>query len=263
MLANKRNNSTGVVYIVCDSTVVIFLGKQADCWSITCRVQPLTQLTCTENTVTSIQWHAHSPVDIHLLLTLPAAFSHVVVNHAHSRPQHQSVSQCNWCSFPHTKPLNLVSQPVRSSFVTKQQTTGLRWVRPERIVSGHSREPCGRLFLGIRCQKGKKKKKRLDHSLTGSEVKATLDKHHWSRTLRHTHRKTERQFNTIHMKMFQFRRNVLLQTERVDIPSSCSCCKEVTSVWRPWSSWHAPSGWNYVNVMSYELQPYWTVAFAG
>lgn len=93
-----------------------------------------------------------SAVDTHLWLTLSAAFAHIVVGYSHPRPQLRSVSRCNWCFFPHTKPLNLLSAST-IQFVTKQQTTGLRWVRPEKIMSWYPRRPLCKVLSGIMCQR--------------------------------------------------------------------------------------------------------------
>ena len=131
-------------------------------------VHHLIQFTCT---------HAH--LDLHPAthiaaqlthiswLTLSAAFARIVVGHSHTRPQLRSVSRCNRCFFPHTKPLNPVSASA-IQFVTKQQTAGLRWVRPEKIVSRYPRDPRVRSLLGS-CVR----EEWLGRFLTGSEVKAS------------------------------------------------------------------------------------------
>lgn len=107
-----------------------------------------------DNTVTSIQWHTLQP-------RWHASFAHVACclhsrcchSHTHT-PTAAECVKCNWCFFPHTKPLNLVSDPVPSSLSqsSQKQASGEGDLRGLWAL--------WEIISGIRCQKEKKKKTR-------------------------------------------------------------------------------------------------------
>ena len=94
----------------------------------------------------------------YLVLTLSVSSSPVVINHAHTYTP--TVPVCHQATKA-PSPTRKATEPTHLSssieFVTKQQAISLRWVKPERVVSGHSGEADRRLFLrsGIRKRLGR------------------------------------------------------------------------------------------------------------